>query len=469
MNIQDTLLFRTAFPEQCPPSGTRGIRYSKTKGEFVMVNPDGTEHNIGAAASSHTQAISTVDGLQTALDTKIGTDDATIVVKRGATDALSGTALLAAYAAAKALTPGGSALSATNRAKLLIPPGTYLLASTLSIDTSFVDIEGLGSYKLDRGCVCSVLLTKTSGALLLAVSADDVRIKGISTGPHRFAIVTSGLDNLLVENCIGSGPSSFGVNEETNGVDVSGTFVNCIGGDSSFGYGGLDYAGKASGKFYHCVGGEYAFGGGAIASGEFINCLGGFGSFAGYDGNTATRSTASGTFLDCDGSTDSFAGGGTASGTFTNCTAGGDSLGAQYLASGTFKNCKGGHMAFGGGADGRLTGTLDGCEVDGGSDGGPELGGPLYCEGATIRNSRLKMTATNGHCLVLVDGNTVVENTTLLVNQGENGVPIYAATAQNVVAVHCRMNNASKDADGLGANVTNLVSSSGNVVSDAIT
>ena len=401
MNIQDTLLFRTAFPKQCPPSGTRGIRYSETKGEFVMVNPDGTEHNIGAAASSHTQAISTVDGLQTALDTKIGTDDATIVVKRGATDALSGTALLAAYAAAKALTPGGSALSATNRAKLLIPPGTYLLPSTLSIDTPFVDIEGLGSYKLDRGCVCSVLLTKTSGAPL-AVSADDVRIKGISTGPHRFAIVTSGLDNLLVENCIGSGPSSFGVNEETNGVDVSGTFVNCIGGDSSFGYGGLDYAGKASGKFYHCVGGEYAFGGG-------------------------------------------------------------------YLASGTFKNCKGGHMAFGGGADGRLTGTLDGCEVDGGSDGGPELGGPLYCEGATIRNSRLKMTATNGHCLVLVDGNTVVENTTLLVNHGENGVPIYAATAQNVVAVHCRMNNASKDADGLGANVTNLVSSSGNVVSDAIT
>lgn len=401
MNIQDTLLFRTAFPEQCPPSGTRGIRYSKTKGEFVMVNPDGTEHNIGAAASSHTQAISTVDGLQTALDTKIGTDDATIVVKRGATDALSGTALLAAYAAAKALTPGGSALSATNRAKLLIPPGTYLLASTLSIDTSFVDIEGLGSYKLDRGCVCSVLLTKTSGAPL-AVSADDVRIKGISTGPHRFAIVTSGLDNLLVENCIGSGSSSFGVNEDGNGVDVSGTFVNCIGGHLSFGHGGLDYAGKASGKFYHCVGGEYAFGGG-------------------------------------------------------------------YLASGTFKNCKGGHMAFGGGAYGRLTGTLDGCEVDGGSAGAPELGGPLYCEGATIRNSRLKMTATNGHCLVLVDGNTVVENTTLLVNQGENGVPIYAATAQNVVAVHCRMNNASKDADGLGANVTNLVSSSGNVVSDAIT
>ena len=46
MNIQDTLLFRTASPKQCPPSGTRGIRYSKTKGEFVMVNPDGTEHSL---------------------------------------------------------------------------------------------------------------------------------------------------------------------------------------------------------------------------------------------------------------------------------------------------------------------------------------------------------------------------------------------------------------------------------------
>ena len=49
MNIKDTLLFRTAFPKKCPPSGTRGIRYSKTKGEFVMVNPDGTEHSIGMA------------------------------------------------------------------------------------------------------------------------------------------------------------------------------------------------------------------------------------------------------------------------------------------------------------------------------------------------------------------------------------------------------------------------------------
>ena len=50
MNTQDTLLFRTDFPKQCPPSGTRGIRYSKTQGKFVMVNPDGTEHSIGEDA-----------------------------------------------------------------------------------------------------------------------------------------------------------------------------------------------------------------------------------------------------------------------------------------------------------------------------------------------------------------------------------------------------------------------------------
>ena len=95
MNTQDTLLFRTAFPKQCPPSGTRGIRYSETKGEFVMVNPDGTEHNIGGAASSHEHTSAQISD---------ATDAATpyMVVKRSA----SGSAAFDNYISAPTVQAG---------------------------------------------------------------------------------------------------------------------------------------------------------------------------------------------------------------------------------------------------------------------------------------------------------------------------------------------------------------------------
>ncbi len=80
----------------------------------------------------------------------IGCDDATIVVRRGSTNTISGTNLLAAYTAAKALTPGGAALSDSNKARVVVPPGTYDLGTTpfaLDIDTDYVDVVSLG-------CIC---------------------------------------------------------------------------------------------------------------------------------------------------------------------------------------------------------------------------------------------------------------------------------------------------------------------------
>jgi len=66
--------------------------------------------------------------------------DAMVFVRRGATDAASGINLAAAYARAKTLRPGTSALSASNRAVVLIPPGGYSLSSMLTLDTDFVDL-----------------------------------------------------------------------------------------------------------------------------------------------------------------------------------------------------------------------------------------------------------------------------------------------------------------------------------------
>lgn len=70
--------------------------------------------------------------------------DSLVVVQRGTTDAASGTNLLAAYAAAKALTPGGAALSASNRAVVALPTGGYDLATgLLTLDTDYVDLVAL--------------------------------------------------------------------------------------------------------------------------------------------------------------------------------------------------------------------------------------------------------------------------------------------------------------------------------------
>lgn len=76
-------------------------------------------------------------------------DDANIYFTRGEDDADTFSKLLAAYAAAKALTPGGNALSAANRARLVCPGGGYDAANSyLLVDTEFVDIEFQGIARI---------------------------------------------------------------------------------------------------------------------------------------------------------------------------------------------------------------------------------------------------------------------------------------------------------------------------------
>jgi hypothetical protein len=63
------------------------------------------------------------------------------------TTTLNADALRTAYAAAAALTPYGNALSATNRAKVLVMPGRYNIdggASDMTFATEFVDVVALG-------------------------------------------------------------------------------------------------------------------------------------------------------------------------------------------------------------------------------------------------------------------------------------------------------------------------------------
>ena len=242
--------------------------------------------------------------------------------------------LAAKYTAAKALTPNGAALSATNRASLIIFPGSYTLSVELAIDTEFVDVVGLGAQT-------QTPIVFVNGNTL-NVSANDVRVTGISVGSQNFKI--AGSKPLQVfENCTG-GDFSFG-----GGGTASGAFINCTGEYGSFGGGGI-----ASGTFTGCTGGVQSFGGEGTSSGTFTDCNGGDFSFGGNGG------IVSGTFTDCNGGDFSFGGdGGIASGTFTNCAGGSSSFGSSGTATGTFTNCTGGENSFG--YQGNASGTFTNC------------------------------------------------------------------------------------------------------------
>jgi len=256
------------------------------------------------------------------------------------------------YAEAVALTPNGSAKSTTNRASLIIMPGSYALSAELAINDEFVDIIGLGAQTQKP----VVFITSNT----LNISANDVRVSGISVGSQRFEI--SGNKPLQIfENCTG-GDYSFNVGYEEQ---LSGTFVNCIAGNDSFDAG---VYGNVNGKFTNCIAGNYSFGGASYgrAGGTFTNCTGGNNSFGGTFatgtftnckagnnsfGSQGDYAVVSGIFTNCIGGDGSFASkyGGAASGTFTGCTAGSGSFGGYYCgASGKFLNCVAGEGSFGG-------------------------------------------------------------------------------------------------------------------------
>ncbi len=279
-----------------------------------------------------------------------------IVVETTASATTNGINLLAAYAAAKALTPNGAALSATNRASVIIPPGVYDLGSgegytPLTLDTEYVDLIGLTSDRKSQHIKGTPPATNSG---VIVQTADDVHVSNLyvkiltevnsanwnDTDSAAYFPSTS-LSNTVVENC-----------------QFDGQVGSKYGGKRLF---SMRLYIEYSGTFNNCTGGEAAFGGGGTASGTFTNCTGGGSAFGGAGG------TASGTFTNCTGGGDAFGGGGTASGTFTNCTGGNSAFGgAGGTASGTFTNCTGGNYSFGG-AGGTLSGQLYYCRLTTGS------------------------------------------------------------------------------------------------------
>ena len=345
----------------------------------------------------------TVNGLITATSGNFTTlqfnginylDTTTYIVAR------PGDNLVAKYNEAKALNPRGSAKSATNRASLIVMPGTYPLSAELTVDTQYVDVIGLGAQTQKP----AVLLSTNT----INVTANDVRVNGISVGDQNFKIAGS-KPLQVIENCVGTGFFSFGGQDLFSGgssLTISGTFISCVGGLWSFAG-----AGTASGTFINCVGGQHSFGGNAgTASGYFERCTGGDNSFGG-------SGLASGTFINCTGAAGCFGGSGvgpnfgpyigtpTASGVFKYCNGGFGSFGGGNLtlanATGVFYYCNSGDKSFGGQFGSLISGTFIYCTGASGSfgdDNGPNTLSGLF-EYCSVNGRGFAGSGTGNHIL----------------------------------------------------------------------
>jgi len=309
--------------------------------------------NVGLASTAQKEALPVSTATQTALDLKADSDsDSTISVQRGATDVLSAANLRTAYTAAKALTPGGNALAADNRAVVMIPAGRYDFGlgdvgdsnHGLELDTQFIDLVGATGVPEDV-VLTSAIAVASRGTV--EQTADDVKISfltmeitsatstGSGTAEAAAYFPTTALANAVLSDVICQSEST-NVYSMRVGVEYAGTYTRVTGGDHSFAG-----SGDASGTFTDCVGGDYSFGyyywAVGAASGTFIRCIGGTSSFGG-DG-----SPASGTFTDCVSAAYGFGSGGTSSGTFTDCVGGGNSFGKYGTvdAGAVFIRCHG--------------------------------------------------------------------------------------------------------------------------------
>ena len=398
--------------------------------------------------------------------------DSMVIVQRGATDAANGTNLLAAYTAAKALTPGGNALSATNRACVLIPPGKYMLPDPGSmqpwwtLDASYVDIVSMQPTN-----PAAVLIygdpSQIWGTHIIYQNTADVRLSGLTLKDHGamgHALYIGAIDNSASEYryiCGADNNADLGSGEGS----IAGLWEFCDGGAFSWRCGGTGSTMSATMRY--CTAGANSFGGdasGVDINGTFDHCTGGEESFGGC---STIGGNCSGTFYDCIAGDRSFAMNRTFSGEAYRCQAGADSFagfdnGASYgVFSGYAEDCVATGRSFGSGhSDSRNSGRLVRCRCTG-------MLKPIRLEGATIEDCVLKVTANNEDCVVLEDGDSKILKSILLVNQGGTGIPINDdGSARNVVAAHCLMNNATNDADGLGTNVTNLIGTPCNVVDD---
>lgn len=243
-----------------------------------------------------------------------------VYVTANGTDVENAAELQTSYNTAKTLSP-----SATNRITIVAGPGKYNFGSTIfTMDTQYIDLVSLDG---NRSVVFNATYNGSNPDYgSISITANNVFVKGVDVGTKLFRIATN-LNLIKIENCKGGEASFGGWWDEVSPPVVSGTFIDCDGG-------------------------QYAFGG--------------------------SGATASGTFVNCTGAADSYGESGTASGLFTNCISTTRSFGARGSANGTFTNCIGGENSFGNAVGGTLTGRLFYCRLTSGTFKTVSGGGRTY-------------------------------------------------------------------------------------------
>jgi hypothetical protein len=170
---------------------------------------------------------------------------------------LSGDLVRAGYAAAAALTPYGSALSTTNRAKLVLHPGRYNIgggASGLTIGTEFVDICGLTQNPKDV-----VLMVDTANSKIITQSANDCRLSNFTiegegnNGALMAMTNASGHTSTEHTNLFytGGATNASSVHSYANFANLGGTYRRCRSTQTRM-YGGLTNGWTCNAVFEDC-------------------------------------------------------------------------------------------------------------------------------------------------------------------------------------------------------------------------
>ena len=437
----------------------------------------------------------------------------TVVVLPDGTDTQRGTTLVAAYAAAKLLTPNGVALSSTNRARVMIPPGAYKVTSTLVFDTNYVDFfatePARGRARLstdsDNGGDSATSLTQfrppptyiysdaSSSAFTVAKqTCADAVLRGFGIAylgtvaafdewNFKVFLIDLASDDANKESIYdtmyfwhrsaAADIFSEGGRECVVATkNFKGTWVNCHANSYAFRVGP---AGVMTAVMTDCTAGAYSFGGDAVGASMVACKITGCESIGDADGLVQPGAASFGgcnvvgipadsgcVFTECISGNRSFNPGVLTSAQYIRCRAGTKSFGATVFNTdvgefaGYAEDCISGADSFGGTSAagyGKCSGTLVRCIGEGNTKS-------MRLEGAEIWDSRITTETTGIHGVTLLDSNSRVVNSDILVYEGGTGIPVYAATALNVYAFHCRFNNFSNDADGFGANVTNTAS-----------
>lgn len=419
-------------------------------------------------------------------------DDATLVLDLTGTDTDTerGTALVAAIAAVQLLTPGGGAISSTNRARLLIPPGRYNVGSNEpAITSSGVDLVALVPEMGGRRCYTdtdaigcfrppgTLVYTTVADKHTLKQSAADVRLSGfglaqLGTGHTTLAsalYVTvdandeSQYDQMYLwlteveqssykptifakhvggtwTNCIANS-CAWRINYGVTGSQFRATCIDCEGGWGAFigDHYTDDDTSKATGcRCVRC----HAIGGDASAPGGY--------AFGGCTSD-GTAIDATCYFEDCSAGKNSFGLGEPCAGTFIRCRGGQLCFGStsssdcEGFFSGYAVDCIGGLRSFGGSNTsdvGQLTGTLVRCTCIGNQTA-------VRLTGATVDSCVFTQAGTNKDMFTLLDSNSRISRSVLSANG--SGKSINAASALTFAG---RGNTLPH---GLGANVTNTL------------